>query len=153
MTQGSGHTVPCCRDLSHAASAALDNMLMSDAYNMYVGCIPVRKGPRFNRVKSVAQDARRAGPMHRFEDPRVDVAVYFIAPHRLKQMDSQFMTELAKCVPVLPVLAKVWSSPTGTRPQTLTLTLALPDVTLTLILTEAQGPSSAQTPPVILIQA
>ena len=53
------------------------------------------------------QDARRAGPMHRFEDPRVDVAVYFVAPHRLKQMDCEFMTELAKCVPVLPVLAKV----------------------------------------------
>ena len=54
----------------------------------------------------LSQDARRAGPMHKFDDPRVDVAVYFIAPHRLKQMDCQFMTELAKAVPVLPVLAK-----------------------------------------------
>jgi hypothetical protein len=60
--------------------------------------------------------------MHRFEDPRVDVAVYFIAPHRLKQMDCEFMSELAKCVPVLPVLAKVRSYvnpptlPRGTDP-------------------------------------
>jgi len=53
------------------------------------------------------QDARRAGPLHKVEDPRVDVAVYFIAPHRLKQMDCQFMAELSKVIPVLPVLAKV----------------------------------------------
>ena len=52
------------------------------------------------------QDARRAGPLHKVEDPRVDVAVYFIAPHRLKQMDCQFMAELSKVIPVLPVLAK-----------------------------------------------
>ena len=36
----------------------------------------------------------------------MDVAVYFIAPHRLKQMDCQFMAELSKVIPVLPVLAK-----------------------------------------------
>ena len=63
--------------------------------------------------------------MHRFEDPRVDVAVYFIAPHRLKQMDCEFMSELAKCVPVLPVLAKVRSYVHSPWTSTLTLTLLM----------------------------
>lgn len=53
------------------------------------------------------QDARRAGPMHKHDDPRVDVCIYFIAPHRIKKVDIKFMTELAKHVPVVPVLAKV----------------------------------------------
>lgn len=29
------------------------------------------------------------------QDPRVDVCVYFIAPHRLKQMDVEFMKRLS----------------------------------------------------------
>ena len=29
------------------------------------------------------------------QDPRVDVCVYFIAPHRLKQIDVEFMKELS----------------------------------------------------------
>ena len=30
----------------------------------------------------VLQDARRLGPMHKAPDPRVDVCIYFISPHR-----------------------------------------------------------------------
>ena len=52
------------------------------------------------------QDARRAGPMHKSEDPRVDVCVYFVSPHRIKKVDVNFMDELSKHVPVVPVLAK-----------------------------------------------
>lgn len=63
---------------------------------------------------AIFQDARRAGPMHRFVDPRVDVCVYFVAPHRCKKVDVRFMTELSKHVPVVPVLAKV-------RPRSLML--------------------------------
>lgn len=41
------------------------------------------------------------------QDPRVDVCVYFIAPHRLKQMDVEFMkrlslvSKLAQCTKTL----------------------------------------------------
>lgn len=52
------------------------------------------------------QDARRAGPMHKSEDPRVDVCIYLVSPHRIKKVDVKFMDELSKHVPVVPVLAK-----------------------------------------------
>jgi len=52
------------------------------------------------------QDARRLGPMHKIADPRVDVCLYFISPHRIKSIDVDFMAKLSKFVPVLPILAK-----------------------------------------------
>lgn len=52
------------------------------------------------------QDARRLGPMHKAPDPRVDVCLYFISPHRIKSIDVEFMAKLAGVVPVLPVLSK-----------------------------------------------
>ena len=35
------------------------------------------------------------------QDPRVDVCVYFIAPHRLKQVDVEFMKQLSAVGPAL----------------------------------------------------
>ena len=35
------------------------------------------------------------------EDPRVDVALYFIAPHRLRPVDLDFITRLSNIVPVV----------------------------------------------------
>lgn len=58
------------------------------------------------------QDARRQGPLAKLPDPRVDVCVYFVAPHRLKPVDCKFIARLAKSVPVLPVLAKADSMTT-----------------------------------------
>jgi septin family protein len=52
------------------------------------------------------QDARRLGPMHKAPDPRVDVALYFVNPHRIKEMDVKFMAHLSEAVPVIPILAK-----------------------------------------------
>lgn len=49
--------------------------------------------------------------MHKIADPRVDVCLYFISPHRIKSADVDFMTKLSKVVPVLPILAKVIQSP------------------------------------------
>lgn len=60
------------------------------------------------------QDARRLGPMHKIADPRVDVCLYFISPHRIKSIDVDFMTKLSKVVPVLPILAKADSM---TKPE------------------------------------
>jgi Septin len=42
-----------------------------------------------------------------WQDPRVDVCLYFIAPHRLKAIDVEFIKKLADLVPVVPILAKV----------------------------------------------
>lgn len=53
------------------------------------------------------QDARRLGPMHKAPDPRVDVALYFCNPHRIKEMDVTFMARVSEVVPVIPILAKV----------------------------------------------
>lgn len=47
------------------------------------------------------QDAKRANPLHKFTDARVDVALFFIAPHRLRPLDVGFMTQLADLVPVV----------------------------------------------------
>lgn len=45
--------------------------------------------------------------MHKAPDPRVDVALYFVNPHRIKDMDVSFMAHLSEAVPVIPILAKV----------------------------------------------
>ena len=39
-------------------------------------------------------------------DPRVDVCLYFIPPHRLKEVDVEFMKLLAISVPLIPIIAK-----------------------------------------------
>lgn len=52
------------------------------------------------------QDVSRGAPLTKFEDPRVDVCIYFIPPHRIKPVDVKFMQELAELVPVIPILAK-----------------------------------------------
>ena len=41
------------------------------------------------------------GALSAEEDPRVDVALYFIAPHRLRPVDIDFMTRLSEIVPVV----------------------------------------------------
>lgn len=58
------------------------------------------------RYMEMEQDPLRGGPMSRVHDPRVDACLYFVPPHRLKQVDVLFMTRLAELVPVIPVLAK-----------------------------------------------
>lgn len=52
------------------------------------------------------QDARRLGPMHKTPDPRVDVCLYFISPHRCKSIDVEFIAKISGVAPVVPVLAK-----------------------------------------------
>ena len=39
-------------------------------------------------------------------DSRIHCVFYFIAPHRLKEIDVEFITQLAPLVPILPVVAK-----------------------------------------------
>ncbi|WIA38640.1 hypothetical protein OEZ86_001950 [Tetradesmus obliquus] len=40
------------------------------------------------------------------EDPRVDVCLYCLPPHRLRQNDVRYMAELSKHVPIIPVIMK-----------------------------------------------
>eukprot|EP00878_Enallax_costatus_P026451 GHUV01028385.1.p1 GENE.GHUV01028385.1~~GHUV01028385.1.p1 ORF type:complete len:454 (+),score=123.94 GHUV01028385.1:250-1611(+) len=40
------------------------------------------------------------------EDPRVDVCLYCLPPHRLRQNDIRYMAELSKHVPIIPVIMK-----------------------------------------------
>jgi septin family protein len=52
-------------------------------------------------------DAQRAGgvaEMH--HDSLVTCCLYFIAPHRLKDNDIEFMKEISKLLPIVPVIAK-----------------------------------------------
>ncbi|KAL3143563.1 hypothetical protein ABBQ38_002360 [Trebouxia sp. C0009 RCD-2024] len=76
--------------------------------NMEVNLEPVLDYLKAQNYKALEheQSAKRVAGMDKWEDPRVDVCVYFIAPHRLKQMDVEFMKKLSLEVPVLPVLAK-----------------------------------------------
>ena len=39
-------------------------------------------------------------------DGRIHCCFYFIAPHRIKPIDVEFMTRLQKQVPIVPILAK-----------------------------------------------
>jgi len=45
-------------------------------------------------------------------DQRVDVCLYFIPPHRLKEIDVEFMSRLAKVVTLIPIVAKADSMTT-----------------------------------------
>ncbi len=47
--------------------------------------------------------------MSDFEDTRVDVCLYFIAPHNLRPVDIVMVDQIGKLVPVIPVIAKVTS--------------------------------------------
>lgn len=47
------------------------------------------------------QDAKRANPLNKFTDARVDVALFFIPPHSLRPFDVDFIVDLARLVPVV----------------------------------------------------
>lgn len=58
------------------------------------------------------QDAKRTAPLEQDDDPRVDICIYFLSPHRVKPIDTKFMSELSLLAPVVPVLAKADSMTT-----------------------------------------
>lgn len=59
------------------------------------------------------QDAKRTTPLASDDDPRVDICIYFLSPHRIKPIDLKFMTELSALIPLVPVLAKADSMTTN----------------------------------------
>lgn len=52
-------------------------------------------------------DPGRTQPMATLPDPRVDVALLFLAPHAMRPQDLEMMLALSELLPVLPIIAKV----------------------------------------------
>ena len=55
------------------------------------------------------QMPNRQVPMTSFEDTRVDICLYFIAPHALLPADVMTIKRLGSMVPIVPVISKVIS--------------------------------------------
>lgn len=49
---------------------------------------------------------KRPADMSTIEDPRIDVCLFCLPPHRLRYIDVMFMKELGKVVPIIPVVTK-----------------------------------------------
>jgi len=48
----------------------------------------------------------RCVDLRELEDPRVDLCLYALPPHRMRSNDVRYMAELSKLVPVVPVIMK-----------------------------------------------
>ena len=46
-------------------------------------------------------------PLTAYEDSRVDVCLYFVAPHNLRPLDVAMMQRIGALAPVVPIIAKV----------------------------------------------
>lgn len=53
------------------------------------------------------QMPNRDVPMTSFEDTRVDICLYFIAPHALLPADIATIQRLGRTVPIVPIISKV----------------------------------------------
>ena len=56
------------------------------------------------------QRPNRQVPMTEFVDTRVDICLYFIAPHALLPADIATMQRLGRTVPIVPIISKVQHS-------------------------------------------
>ncbi|KAG1659901.1 hypothetical protein FOA52_006607 [Chlamydomonas sp. UWO 241] len=52
------------------------------------------------------QSTDRKEDMNEVEDPRIDLCLFCVGPHRLRAADLKFMCELGQHVPVVPVVTK-----------------------------------------------
>lgn len=57
--------------------------------------------------RAMEADPGRTQPMATLPDPRVDVALLFLAPHVMRPQDVEMMVTLSELLPVLPIIAKV----------------------------------------------
>ena len=51
-------------------------------------------------------DRSREVDMAEVDDPRVDLCLFCLPPHRLRPVDVRYMAELGKVVPILPIVTK-----------------------------------------------
>lgn len=52
------------------------------------------------------QDIRRGVDMSLMDDPRIDLCLFCISPHRVRNIDLYYMYELGKVVPIVPIVTK-----------------------------------------------
>ena len=52
------------------------------------------------------QSRDRKEDLSEIEDPRIDLCLFCIGPHRLRASDLKFMYEIGRCVPIVPVVTK-----------------------------------------------
>ena len=85
-----------------------------DSPDLQVNMDPILQHIHTCNEKALAreQDSKRTAPLSNDDDPRVDVCIYFLSPHRIKPIDIKFITELSALVPLIPVLAKADSMTT-----------------------------------------
>lgn len=55
---------------------------------------------------SIEQDRRRGVDMTDVEDPRIDLCIFCLPPHRLRNIDIIYMHTLSQVVPIVPVITK-----------------------------------------------
>ena len=55
---------------------------------------------------NVETSKRRPADMTLIEDPRIDVCLFCLPPHRLRYVDVKFMHELGQVVPIIPMITK-----------------------------------------------
>uniref|UniRef100_A0A061SDN1 Septin 7 n=1 Tax=Tetraselmis sp. GSL018 TaxID=582737 RepID=A0A061SDN1_9CHLO len=54
----------------------------------------------------IEQDMKRGVDMTLVEDPRIDLCIFCLPPHRLRNIDIRYMHELGQVVPIVPVVTK-----------------------------------------------
>ena len=101
-------------ELALHSSLTEEPSLMGEPMCAQVNMDPILKYINTCNEKALTreQDAKRTAPLAQDDDPRVDVCIYFLSPHRVKPIDLKFMTELSALAPVVPVLAKADSMTT-----------------------------------------
>lgn len=79
-----------------------DELNIMNTINMMLGYIE-KQNQKWLELES-ARD--RQQDLSEAEDPRVDVVLYCVPPHRLRPIDLRYMFELSKSVPIIPVITK-----------------------------------------------
>lgn len=57
-------------------------------------------------LQKAEMDRSRDVDMAEVDDPRVDLCLFCLPPHRLRPVDVRYMAELGKVVPILPIVTK-----------------------------------------------
>ena len=57
-------------------------------------------------LQKAEMDHSREVDMAEVDDPRVDLCLFCLPPHRLRPVDVRYMAELGKVVPILPIVTK-----------------------------------------------
>lgn len=79
-----------------------DDLDINNHINMIVGYLNSRN----EKWLDMESATDRAQDLSEVEDPRVDVCLFCVPPHRLRAIDIKYMHEMGKHVPIIPVITK-----------------------------------------------